>query len=171
MDTLINRVANSGLVTINLEHFYPKEEITSFDIKDYLFMELILKEKDFRKALKEMDWSPYEGKIVTVFCSTDAIIPMWAYMLVSSYLQPIANEIFAGSKEAYLQHYYQSYIQGMDISEHQDARVIIKGCGKLPVPHTAYAALTAKLKEVAQSVMYGEPCSMVPIFKRPRKLS
>lgn len=171
MDTLINRVANSGLLTINLEHYFPKEEIIIFDIKPYLFKEMILKEKDFRKELKEKDWTEYTEKIVIIDCSADAIIPMWAYMLIASYLRNYAVEVFAGDKDSYLKHYYHRYIDTMDIAPYQDSRVIIKGCGKLPVPHTAYASITARLSDVAQSVMYGEPCSTVPIFKRPRKLS
>ena len=168
---LVNRVANSGLITINLEDHFPKEELVAFDLKDYLFKELILKEKDFREALKTHDWEPYEGKIVTVFCSTDAIIPVWAYMLVSAYAQPFAKEVFHGNTELYLKSAYKTIVSEMDTAQYQDKRIVIKGCSNKPVPASAYVDLTSKLRPFAQSVMYGEPCSTVPIFKRPRKLN
>lgn len=167
---LVNRVANSGLITINLEHYWPKADIVTFDIKDYLFMELILKEKDFRIALKEHDWSQYDGKIVTILCSTDAIIPTWAYMLVSSYLVGHAHDIYQGTQEEYLKGYYSQLIRDMDITEYEDKRLVIKGCSNKPVPTIAYALITARLKESALSIMYGEPCSTVPITKRPKKI-
>jgi len=167
---LVNRVANSGLITINLEDYYPTKEIISFDIKDYLFKELILKEKDFRTALKELDWAVYEDKIVLLYCSTDAILPVWSYMLVSAYLAPIADQIFQGYKEEFLKHHYKQIIQNMDHSIHAEKRIVIKGCSDKPVPPSAYLDLTKSLQPFAQSIMYGEPCSTVPIFKRPRKL-
>lgn len=167
---LINRVANSGIQVINLENYYPEQDIVPFDIKEFLFHGLILKEKDFRSELKALDWSQYDGKIVTVFCSTDAIIPVWAYMLVASYLDGHAHTSFQGSRDAYLSFHYSKLIEEMDLSEYQEGRVVIKGCSNKPVPPSAYAALTARLKNFAQSIMYGEPCSTVPIFKRPRVL-
>lgn len=166
---LVNRVANSGLVTLNLEDYYPKNEIVHFDLKDYLFMELILKEKDFRSALKEHDWSQYQDKVLLVYCSTDAIIPVWAYMLVVSYVDGIVADSYQGTEEAYLKHYYQSYIAAQDYSIHNDARIVIKGCSQKPVPASAYMALTAAIKPYARSIMYGEPCSTVPIAKKARK--
>lgn len=168
---LVNRVANSGLVTINLENFWPEAEIITFDLRDYLFQGLILREKDFRKALKEHDWSQLEGQIVTIHCSTDAIIPTWAYMLVASYLVGHAKEVYQGTAEQYLQTYYSRTIHAMDLDEYQDKRIAIKGCSNRPVPTIAYALITARLKEVAQSIMYGEPCSTVPITKRPKKIT
>jgi len=168
---LVNRVANSGLITINLEDHFPKAELVAFDLKEYLFKELILKEKDFRAALKAHDWESYKGKIVTVFCSSDAIIPIWAYMLVSSYAQPIAEEVFHGNSESYLQSAYKQIVAEMDGTQYQDKRIVIKGCSNKPVPTSAYVDLTSKLRPFAQSVMYGEPCSTVPIFKKPRKLN
>lgn len=167
---LINRVANSGIQVINLETFFPLDEIISFDLKPYLFKGLILKEKDFRQALKEIDWSNYQSKVVLVFNSTDAIIPVWAYMLVSSYLEGQASEIFQGSKTEYLKLHYKKVLDDFDASQFQEQRVVIKGCSDKEVPPYAYASLTAKLKPYAQSIMYGEPCSTVPIFKRPRVL-
>jgi len=168
MEPLVNRVANSGLITLNLEDYFPKQEIASFDLKGFLFMEMILKEKDFRAALKEHDWTQYDGKILTVFCSADAIIPVWAYMLVATYAEPFAIDIFQGTKEEYLKAVYRSVLQDMDFSQYEAKRIVIKGCSNKPVPPAAYLALTTKLRPFAQSIMYGEPCSTVPIFKRPR---
>ena len=165
---LVNRVANSGLKVFNLEEHFPEQEMVSFDLKQYLFKELILKEKDFRNALKGLDWSSYDGKIVTVYNSNDAIIPVWAYMLVFSYLSDHAHYIFQGTQQDYLTYYYQTLIEEIDFSEYQEERVIIKGCSNKPVPPSAYAIITTRLKPYAQSIMYGEPCSTVPITKRPR---
>ena len=167
---LINRVANSGLINFNLELHYPAQEFEIFDLKEYLFKELILKEKDFRTALKEIDWSKYSNKIVLIICTADAIIPVWAYMLVSSYSEEFAFDVFQGTKTEYLKHHYQQLIDLIDGAEYTQKRVVIKGCSDKDVPPAAYSALTKKLKPFAQSIMYGEPCSTVPIFKRPRIL-
>lgn len=167
---LINRVANSGIITIDLEQYFPEQEIVSFDLKGWLFQEMILKEKDFRAALKEHDWDQYKDKVMAMFCSVDAIIPTWAYMLVSSYCHGIASDIFQGDKNAYLSHYYKKLLSDQDYATYQDKRVVIKGCSKLPVPTMAYMEITEKLKPYAKSIMYGEPCSTVPIFKRPKKV-
>ena len=167
---LVNRVANSGLINFNLEDHYPSAPFHVFDLKDYLYMELILKEKDFRTALKEFDWSRLKDKIVLVVCSTDAIIPVWAYMLVSAYAEPFASDIFQGDLTEYLKFHYQKLIDKIDGEKYSEERIVIKGCSNRPVPASAYAALTRKLKPHAQSIMYGEPCSTVPIFKRPRVL-
>ena len=167
---LINRVAASGLITINLEDFFPPEELLVFDIKDYLYMELILKEKDFRKALKEQDWTQYENKILAVYCSTDAIVPVWAYMLVAAYAEPYAKSIFQGDAENFYKLAFSKALDQIDASQYQEKRIVIKGCSNKPVPPSAYVDLTRKLRPYAQSIMYGEPCSTVPIFKRPRKL-
>lgn len=165
---LVNRVAESGIVTFNLEDLFPKEEFISFDIKDFLFHGLILKEKDFRASLKDLDWSIYTNKIALVVCTADAIIPLWAYMLISSYLEPVALDIYHGDKEGYLNMYYRESLQKIDFRQYQDVRVVIKGCSNQPVPAYAYALVTSKMKRFAQSIMFGEPCSTVPIFKRPR---
>lgn len=167
---LVNRVANSGLVNINLEDYYPEAALVTFDLKDYLFKELILKEKDFREAMKALDWEQFQDKTLLVYCSNDAIIPVWAFMLVSAYASPYAKEIYQGDQSAYLTDYYQRIIQEMDTTMHEGKRIVIKGCSNRPVPPAAYMALTAALRPFAQSIMYGEPCSTVPIFKRPRKL-
>ncbi len=165
---LVNKVANSGLITINLEDFFPAGEVMVFDLKDHLFMELILKEKDFRTALKEYDWTQYEGKNMVVYCSTDAIIPVWAYMLVAAYAEPFAAQIFQGDKETFYQVTFMKALEQIDASQYDQKRIVIKGCSDKPVPPSAYVELTRKLRPFAQSIMYGEPCSTVPIFKRPR---
>jgi hypothetical protein len=165
---LINKVANSGLNVFNLEDHYPTLPFTSFDLKPYLFKELILKEKDFRASLKEIDWSIYKNSIVLIFNSNDAIIPVWAFMLVSTYLNDFAAEIFQGTQEEYLKLHYSKVIQNIDPESFNDQRVIIKGCSHKPVPAFAYTAITYKLKPFAKSIMYGEPCSTVPIYKKPR---
>ena len=167
---LVNRVAQSGLVTIDLEELYPEGEIVSFDLKDYLFMDLILKEKDFREALKAHDWSQYEGKNLAVFCSADAIIPMWAYMLVATYAAPYALDIAQTTPEHFVETSFQKKLAVLKISEYEGKRLVIKGCSDKPVPPAAYVELTRKLQPYAQSIMFGEPCSTVPVFKRPRKL-
>lgn len=165
---LVNRVASSGLITINLEEFFPKEELAVFDIKDYLFMELILKEKDFRAALAEHNWQQYQGKNLIVFCSTDAIIPVWAFMLITAYATPFANRIFQGEEDTFYKLMFNEAINRIDAAQYDQKRIVIKGCSNKPVPPSAYVELTRKLQPYAQSIMYGEPCSTVPIFKRPR---
>ena len=165
---LVNRVAASGIITLNLEDFYPNTDIVPFDLKDYLFMELILKEKDFRAALKEYDWAQYEGKHLCVFCSADAIIPTWAYMLVTIYAEPFAKSIAQADEATFLKLHYQKTLAGVDIAQYEDKRIVIKGCSDKAVPAAAYMELTRLLRPVAKSIMYGEPCSMVPLYKKPR---
>lgn len=165
---LINRVANSGLITINLEDFFPKQEIVSFDIKQFLYMEMILKEKDFRAALKEWDWTSFQDKILCVQCSVDAIIPTWAYMLISANASPFAADIYFGQKDGFIQQHYDMILAQMDFEQYSEKRIVIKGCSDAAVPPSAYMKLTAFLRPFAQSIMFGEPCSTVPIFKRPR---
>lgn len=165
---LVNRVANSGLITINLEDFFPAKDLVVFDLKDYLFMEMILKEKDFREALQNHDWNNYQDKIVVIECNADAIIPVWAYMLVASYAEPHAAQIFQGSADTFYQVAFQQALDQIDASQYEDKRIVIKGCSNKPVPSSAYVELTRKLRPYAKSIMYGEPCSTVPIFKKPR---
>ena len=167
-EAIVNKVAESGLITLNLEDWYPKEEIKSFDLKDHLFMGLILKEKDFREALKGTDWTIYKGQHVAVFCSADAVIPAWAYMLVATYLTPVAAGIFQGAPEAYRNTLFRQRLQSIRSEDFLDQRVVIKGCGDLPVGPDAYLEITRMLQPVAKSIMYGEPCSTVPIYKKPK---
>lgn len=166
---LINRVAASGLITLNLEEFFPEGEIAIFDLKDYLFMELILKEKDFRTALKELDWSQYSKKNLLITCSTDAIIPIWAYMLVTAHATPFAKSIFQGSEEEFYKKAFSDTLNKLDIHQYQDKLLVIKGCSNKPVPTAAYVELTHLLQPIAKSIMFGEPCSTVPIYKKPKK--
>jgi len=168
-DALTNKVAESGIITIDLEVFFPKEPIVLFDLKDYLFMELILKEKEFRLALKNVDIEPYKNKIVATTCTADAIIPMWAYMLVASLLQPVAKEVELGNIEQVKNKLFINNINNLDITEYVDKRVIIKGCGETPIPEEGYLTITKKLRPVAKSIMYGEPCSTVPVYKQEKK--
>jgi Protein of unknown function (DUF2480) len=165
---IVNKVAESSLVTINLEDYLPKDEPVFFDLKDYLFMGLIIKEKDFREALKEINWSSYENKTVLITCSADAVIPVWAYMLAASYLQPVANEIFSGTKEEWKKTKLLETLCKTDPALFKDQRIVIKGCGDEPIAEAAYIEITKILRPVAKTIMYGEPCSTVPIFKQPK---
>ena len=167
---LVNRVAASGLITLNLEDHFPTAEMVTFDLKDHLYMELILKEKEFRAALKEIDWSQYQNQILLVYCSTDAIIPVWAYMLVAAYAAPYAAEVFQGTQEEFLRAHYKHVLAQLDPTEYAEQRIVIKGCSNQPVPAAAYLELTRLLQPHAKSIMYGEPCSTVPIYKKRRKL-
>ncbi|MCP9749579.1 DUF2480 family protein [Ferruginibacter sp. HRS2-29] len=166
-ETFINKVAESGIITLNLEDYYPKNEVAVFDMKDYLFMELILKEKDFREKLKALDVSVYQDKIVALTCSADAVIPMWAYMLVASALQPVAREIVFGTEKETTEKILLQNIGNITTEEFADQRVVVKGCGELPITESAYIEITKRLRPVAKSIMYGEPCSTVPVFKKP----
>jgi len=165
-DVLINRVTESALTTIDLEDFFPKEPVAVFDLQPFLFMGLILKEKDFREALKNFDWSQYQSKNVAVTCSADAIIPMWAYMLVATYLQPVANQIVFGNEKQVQQEILINNIRKINPQTFEDKRVVIKGCGDLPIGESPYLEITKLLRPFVKSIMYGEPCSTVPIYKR-----
>jgi hypothetical protein len=166
MEELRNKVAESGIVTIDLEQFYPKEEIATLDIKAFLFMEMLLKEKDFRASLESHDWEQYKDKEVAVFCSTDAIIPMWAYMLIASRLSGVAKSIKEGTKEEVFKNRFIENIQTMRGEDYQDKRVVVKGCGDKEIPAYAYTTIASILLPHVKSLMYGEPCSTVPVFKR-----
>lgn len=165
-DIIINKVAESGLISLDLEEFYPREPIKIFDLKDYLFMGLILKEKDFRAALPGVDWEQYAGANVAITCSADAIIPMWAYMLVASYLQPVAGNIVFGDEQKLINTVLLKNIDKVNGEAYTDKRVVVKGCGELSIPETAYVEITNKLRPYVKSIMYGEPCSTVPIYKK-----
>ncbi len=169
MDTdkpLVNRVAESGIVTLNLETYYPAEPIAVFDLKNYLFHGLILKEKDFRQAVQEHDWAQYTNQMLAVHCSSDAIIPMWAYQLVAIAAAPFAKRVAYGNVETLLTIYYIETLNRIDWNEYKDQRVVVKGCSDKPVPPSAYTEVARLLQPVAKSIMYGEPCSTVPLFKR-----
>jgi hypothetical protein len=166
---IINRVASSSIITLNLEAFFPIGERAHFDLKPFLFMELILKEKDFREALQNHDWAQYQDKSVLVYCSADAIIPVWAYMLVAGHAAPFAADIFQGSEEEFLKAHFVRAIGALDYETYRDKRIVVKGCSDKPVPPVAYLEITRRLRPVARSIMYGEPCSTVPIFKQPMK--
>ncbi|MCH5599983.1 DUF2480 family protein [Niabella ginsengisoli] len=170
-EVIRNKVAESGIITLNLEDFYPKEEIVIFDIKDYLFMEMILKEKDFREALKQHDWQQYTGKNVGITCTADAIVPLWAYMLITTYLQPIANYVAAGDVDELKKRILLKNINAININEYIDKRVVIKGCGDISIGEFAYAEITRVLLPVVKSLMYGEPCSTVPVYKKDKQES
>jgi len=166
-ETIVNKVAESGIVTLDLEAFYPKGEIVVFDLKEYLFMGLILKEKDFRAALQTTDWTKYADKYVAITCTADAIIPMWANMLIASYLQPVAKDIAFGNEQQLITNVIVKQLAQINTEEYEDKRVVVKGCGEISIPETAYVEITQKLRPVAKSIMYGEPCSTVPIYKKP----
>lgn len=165
-DEIINRVANSKLKIFDLEDFYPQGQRILFDLKPWLYEGFVLREKDFRQALKAHDWPQYKDTFVALTCSSDAIVPAWAYMLIASYLEPYVQTVFKGSLEDLESSIYQNIIVNLDISEYQDKPVIIKGCANKPVPINAYTMLINKLKPVAKSIMYGEACSSVPLYKR-----
>ncbi|MBS1640637.1 MAG: DUF2480 family protein [Bacteroidetes bacterium] len=165
-DVIVNKVAESSLITIDLEEYYPKEEIKIFDLKDFLFMGLILKEKEYRTALQQTDWSIYENKYVAITCTADAIIPMWANMLAASYLQPVAKNVVFGDEKKLIETVLQKTIDAIDVTDYTDKRIVVKGCGEVSIPEVAYVAITNKLRPVVKSIMYGEPCSTVPIYKK-----
>ncbi|MBS1927720.1 MAG: DUF2480 family protein [Chitinophagaceae bacterium] len=165
-EMIINKVAESGIITLDLEMYYPKQAFEIFDMKEYLFMGLILKEKDFRQSLKTADLSRFKDKIALIGCSADAIIPVWAYMLVSSALNGIARESLLLNEEQAVELIILREIDKIDPSLYLDKRVVIKGCGEKKIPATAYVSVTDKLRPVVKSIMYGEPCSTVPVFKK-----
>jgi len=164
-EEIINKISQSSLITLDLEQFLPRENIRLFDLKPFLFMELILKEKDFRAALAAEDWTQYKDQIVGVYCSADAVIPVWAYMLVVSYIQPFAKEVILGESEAVTRQIVTRNIQALNPSDYQDQRVVVKGCGERPVGDYAFLEITKLLRPVVKSIMYGEPCSTVPVYK------
>jgi hypothetical protein len=164
-EEIINRVVNSKLKTFDLEEIYPEGERIVLDIKDWLFQELILKEKDFRAFVKKHDWSQYKNSFVAVSCSVDAIIPSWAFMLVVSELTSFANKVVIGDLELLETAIYQELISFLDFKEYIDLPVIIKGCSNKPIPNSAYAFLIEKLQPIAKSIMFGEACSTLPIYK------
>lgn len=168
MDVIVNKVAESGIITLDLANYIPKDEqFILFDLKPFLFREMILREKDYRAALQTHDWEQYRGKKVAIQCSVDAIIPMWAYMLAANYLQPVADYVYFGSVEDLKKEILLRNIESIRASDYTDKRVVVKGCGDTPIPEFAYVAVTNILRPEVKSIMYGEPCSTVPIYKKP----
>jgi fructose-1-phosphate kinase PfkB-like protein len=161
-----NRVAESKLETFNLEAFYPEGDRVLFDIKDWLDQGFILKEKQFRALVNSHNWEQYKDSYVALHCSTDAIVPTWAYMLITTKLTPYCKKVVLGNLDALESVVYRELIQELDLSAYKDKPVIVKGCSNKPVPEDAYLFITSRLQEVAKSVMYGEACSSVPLYKR-----
>ncbi|NSL89435.1 DUF2480 family protein [Chitinophaga solisilvae] len=166
MDEIINKVAQSGLETIDLENFYPQGEIVEFDLKEHLFMGMILKEKDFRTAMQSHDWEQYRGKNVGLVCTADAIVPLWAYMLITTYLEPVAAYVAFGDTDFIYRTLYLKNLSQIDVNSLVDKRIVIKGCGDKRVGEVAYTEITRLLRPVVKSIMYGEPCSTVPVYKK-----
>lgn len=165
-DEIINRVANSKLVTLDLEDYYPDGKRVLFDIKDWLYEGFVLREKDFRAQVSEFNWGQYQDQYVALTCSSDAIIPGWAYMLLSIQLEPYAKKTIIGALDNLETSIYQDIINNLDVSSFKDKPIIIKGCSNKPVPQNAYIMLSNKLTPIAKSIMYGEACSSVPLFKK-----
>lgn len=163
---IVNKVAESGLIEINLEDYYPKGERVLLDIKDHLFQGLILKEKDFREFVKKEDWSKYTNKFVAITCTADTIVPTWAYMLLSTSIQPFAKNVVFGDLKTLETVLFTQALSKINPEDFRDKKAVIKGCGNLPVPESAYVELTRILTPVAKSIMYGEPCSTVPVMKK-----
>jgi hypothetical protein len=167
METIINKVSQSGLLTIDLEELYDESPRRLLDIKEQLYMGLMLKEKEFRDYIKTNDWESYRGCLVAVTCSTDAIVPTWAYMLIANKLSGIAKFVVFGSLQDLENVLFVKRIDEMDFEMFKDQRIVVKGCSHKPVPVSAYVYLTEKLTPIVKSIMYGEPCSTVPVYKRP----
>ncbi|RYU86930.1 DUF2480 family protein [Mucilaginibacter terrigena] len=165
-ENIINKVAQSGLVTLDPAQFYAPGERVVYDIKDNLFHGLMLREKDFREFVKTHDWAQYQGKNVAVTCTADAIVPAWAYMLLANRLAPYARQVVFGDADVLETVLFVKEVAALDVEQYRDQRVVIKGCGDVPVPVSAYVELTQRLTPVAKSLMFGEPCSTVPIYKR-----
>ncbi len=165
---IINRVAQSNLTTLDLEEYFPHDPLAEIDLAPLLHNGLILREKDLRDWIKVHPWNSYAGKNVAVYCSADAIIPTWAFMLIGISLSPVARHVVFGNSEALLANLYQKVLEKMDWEQFKEARVVIKGCSKLPVPVSAYLQAAEKLRKVAASIFYGEPCSTVPLYKKPK---
>lgn len=166
METIFNKVSESGIITIDPADFFVKGERVIFDLKLLLVDEFLLREKDFREFVKNNNWESYSGKLVAVTCSNDAIIPVWAYMLVVANLEPFAKKIVFGDLSELESQLFQEQLSKLNPNDFTDARVVIKGCGDLPIPTSVYMEITRMLKPVVKSIIYGEPCSTVPVYKR-----
>ena len=167
-EEIVNRVANSGLINIDLSDYAPNQNIAVLEVKDFLFQGIILKEKEFRTSLKEFDFSIFQGKTVAINCSSDAIVPMWAFMLVTAYLKGIASEIHFGKKADVFQQIFTANIDAIDSTKFEGKKVIVKGCGQIPLSASLYMAITKKLQHTVSSLMFGEACSAVPVLKNKK---
>ncbi|WP_026905502.1 DUF2480 family protein [Pedobacter glucosidilyticus] len=165
-ENIVNKVAQSGLVSVDLADLKPAGERVVYDIKDNLFHGLILKEKDFREFIKTHNWEQYTGKHIAITCSADAIVPTWAYMLLATKLADYASSIIYGTLEDLEIYLFNHEIEKLDVQQYKDQRIVVKGCGDIYVPTASFVALTSKLHPVVKSIMYGEPCSTVPLYKR-----
>jgi hypothetical protein len=165
-EDIVNKVALSGLVSLDPASFYPPGDRVIYDIKDNLFHGLILREKDFREFVKEHDWAQYQGKNVGITCTADAIVPTWAYMLLANRLAPYTREVVFGDMGTLETVLFEKALSGLDVEQYRNQRIVIKGCGDVEVPASAYVELTKKLTPVVKSLMFGEPCSTVPIYKK-----
>lgn len=168
MEEIINKVANSSLEVFDLEDYYPNGVRLQIDISQWLFEGFLLKEKDFREALKNHDWSQYQNHLVAIHCSTDAILPAWASILVATYVSPFAQKVVLGTINDLETALYQEILSKIDYTQYQDKPIILKGCSKKPVPESAYIIAIQELQKVAKSIMYGEACSAVPLFKKAK---
>lgn len=163
---IVNKIANAGLNVLEMSRFTSNEEIHPIDIAGQLWQGIALKEKDFRVFIADTDWSAYDNKYVAVFCSADAIIPNWAFMLIASSLSPHTQHIYFGTPAHYASHIVRERIEKLDLEEFRDQRVMVKGCGDKAIDFSAFGALAARLTPVVKSLMFGEPCSTVPVYKR-----
>lgn len=168
MSEIINRVASSPIITLNLEDIYPREERVIFDLTPFLFQELVLREKDFRLALKEIDWLQYKSKWVAITCTADAIVPNWAFMLVATYINFIARGFAIGNLEELEVMIAEECLNKLDLETFTDRPVVVKGCSNFPIPLFAYGKVIALIQSRAKSIMYGEPCSTVPLYKKQK---
>jgi len=167
MEAIVNKIAESGIITLDLAPYIPiATDMIVFDLKPFLFKEMILKEKDYRAALQIHDWDQYQAKHIAITCSADAIVPVWAYMLAASYLQPVALSLYYGTLEELEKLLVYQRLATIDFNEYTDKRIVIKGCGDTHIPDAAYVIITDHLRPIAKSIMYGEPCSTVPIYKK-----
>ncbi len=165
---IVNKIAQSGLISIDLEDFYPTGERHLLDIKDWLYQGVILREKDFRESVKNYDWAQHQNAHVAVFCSEDAIVPLWAYMLLASKLEGVAQTVVQGDAEKLESTLFRNWLAYHNFSQYQDQRLIIKGCSRKPVPTDAFVDFVHRAQPFAKSIMFGEACSTVPVFKRKK---
>lgn len=165
-DEIVNRIEKSGLEQVNLDDYYPIEERITFDLKNVLRDEIILVENELRSFVKENDWTIYQDKYVNVICSADAIVPLWAFMLVTSHLKPYAKKVVMGNNQDLEKAIFNDILGELDFDQFADKNVIVKGCGKYPIPESVFVDFTYRLQSVAKNIMFGEACSAVPLFKK-----